>query len=51
MLSLGVIEESDSPWSSPAILVRKPGKVRLWIDSRKVNEVTVKNAYPMPFID
>lgn len=51
MLALGVIEESDSPWSSPIVLVQKPGKVRLCLDSRKVNEVTVKNAYPMPLID
>ncbi|KAH8406924.1 hypothetical protein KR215_010419, partial [Drosophila sulfurigaster] len=51
MLALGVIEESDSPWSAPVVLVQKPGKVRLCLDSRKVNEVTIKNAYPMPLID
>lgn len=51
MLSLGVIEESDGPWSSPVVLVRKPGKVRLCVDCRKLNEVTVKNAYPMPLIE
>ncbi|KAH8350098.1 hypothetical protein KR084_011774, partial [Drosophila pseudotakahashii] len=51
MLSFGVIEESNSAWSSPVVLVRKPGKVRLCLDSRKVNSVTVKDAYPMPFID
>lgn len=41
MLALGVIEESNSAWSSPVVLVRKPGKVRLCLDSRKVNAVTV----------
>ncbi|XP_037899719.1 uncharacterized protein K02A2.6-like [Glossina fuscipes] len=51
MLNLGVIEESLSPWSSPVVLVRKPGKNRLCLDSRKVNMVTVKDAYPLPFID
>ncbi|XP_065365428.1 uncharacterized protein LOC135958451 [Calliphora vicina] len=51
MLQLGVIEESQSPWSSPVALVRKPGKVRLCLDARKVNSVTVKDAYPLPLID
>ncbi|KAH8392774.1 hypothetical protein KR215_004884, partial [Drosophila sulfurigaster] len=51
MLALGVIEESESPWSSPVVIVRKPGKVCLCLDSRKVNDITVKNAYPMPLID
>lgn len=51
MLQLGVIEESDSAWSSPVVLVQKPGKVRLCLDSRKVNAVTAKDAYPLPQID
>lgn len=51
MLELGVIEESNSPWSSPIVLVKKPGKVRLCLDSRKVNEVTIKDAYPLPHIE
>lgn len=37
MLEMDVIEESDSAWSSPIVLVRKPGKIRLCLDSRKVN--------------
>lgn len=51
MLELGVIEESESPWSSPVILVRKPGKVRLCLDSRKVNALTKKFAYPLPHME
>ncbi|KAH8343601.1 hypothetical protein KR067_004070, partial [Drosophila pandora] len=51
MLKLGVIEESDSPWSSPVVLVQKPGKVRACLDSRKVYAVTEKDAYPLPQID
>jgi len=51
MLKLGVIEESDSPWSSPVVLVQKPGIVRLCLDSRKVNIATKKDAYPLPQID
>lgn len=51
MIQLGVIEESNSPWSSPVVLVRKPGKVRLCLDSRKLNSVTLKDAYPLPHIE
>lgn len=40
MLNMGVIEESTSPWSSPVVLHRKPGKNRLCLDSRKLNSVT-----------
>ena len=52
MLSLGVIEESSSAYSSPIVLVRKGnGKARLCLDSRTLNAVTVKNAFPMPNIE
>lgn len=51
LLSMGVIEESNSPWCSPAVLVRKPGKVRLCIDCRKLNSVTKKDSYPLPHIN
>lgn len=51
MLREEVIEPSRSPWSSPVVLVRKPtGKYRFCIDFRQVNELTVKDAYPIPFI-
>lgn len=51
MLALGVIEKCNSPWNSPVCLVRKPGKNRLCLDSRKVNALTVKDAYPLPHIE
>ncbi|XP_065361991.1 uncharacterized protein LOC135955566 [Calliphora vicina] len=52
MLQLGVIEVSEnSPWSSPGVLLVKPGKVRFCLDSRKLNDVTTKDAYPIPNID
>lgn len=51
MLSLGVIEPSNSAWSSPMRLVLKPNKVRLCLDGRRLNQVTRKDAYPLPSID
>lgn len=51
MLRLGVIEEAESPWNSPVVLVRKPGKNRLCLDSRKLNSVTKKLAYALPNIN
>lgn len=50
MLSLGVIEEADSAWSSPIVMVTKPGKVRICLDCRKINSFTEKDAYPLPQI-
>lgn len=51
MLALGVIEKSCSPWSSPMRLVLKPNKVRLCLDARRINNVTRKDAYPLPSIE
>ena len=51
LLAEDVIEESESPWASPAILVRQKGKDRFCIDYRKVNEVTTSDQYPIPRID
>lgn len=52
MLELGVIEESFSAWNSPVTCVTKSnGKTRLCLDARKVNAVTIKDAYPMPLIE
>jgi len=47
----GIIEPSTSAWSSPIVIVRKKdGKPRFCIDFRKVNEVTNRDAYPLPHI-
>ena len=51
MLKLGVIEKSNSPWSSPVCLARKKdGSFRFCIDFRQVNKYTKKDAYPLPYI-
>lgn len=52
MLERSVIERSNSPWSSPIVLVnKKDGKKRFCIDYRRVNQVTIKDAYPLPQIN
>ncbi|XP_019888240.1 uncharacterized protein LOC109611168 [Ooceraea biroi] len=52
MKEQGVIEESQSPWVSPAVMVKKKdGTIRFCVDYRKLNDVTVKDSYPLPRID
>lgn len=50
-LSDEVIETSDSPWASPAILVHQKGKDRFCIDYRKINTVLEADQYPIPRVD
>ena len=50
LLNADVIETSCSEWASPSVLVRKrDGSVRWCIDLRKLNDVTVKDCYPLPY--
>ena len=52
MEDAGLIEASTSPWSSPIHIVRKEGgNIRITQDYKKLNAVTVKDAYPLPNIE
>ncbi|GKE61810.1 putative reverse transcriptase domain-containing protein, partial [Tanacetum coccineum] len=48
----GIIRPSHSPWGAPMIFVKKKdGAMRMCIDCRELNKLTIKNRYPLPRID
>jgi hypothetical protein len=47
----GFIRPSSSPWGCPALFVKKDQTLRMCVDYRPLNEVTIKNKYPLPRID
>jgi hypothetical protein len=52
LLDKGYIHPSTSPWGCPALFVEKKDKeLRLCVDYRPLNTVTIKNRYPVPHID
>ena len=52
LLDKGFIHPSSSPWGAPVLFVKKKdGSMRMCIDYRELNKVTVKNKYPFPRID
>ena len=52
MLDKGHIRPSVSPWGAPVLVVKKKdGTLKLCIDYRKLNKVTINNMYPLPQID
>jgi hypothetical protein len=52
LLQKGYIRPSSSPWGAPVLFVKKKdGNMRLCVDYRALNEVNIKNKYPLPQID
>ncbi|KAH0678966.1 hypothetical protein KY284_020051 [Solanum tuberosum] len=52
LLDKGFIRPSVSPWGAPVLFMRKKhGSLRMCIDYRQLNKVTIKNKYPLPRID
>ena len=52
LLDKGFIRPSTSPWGCPALFVKKKDHgLRLCVDYRPLNAVTIKNKYPLPRID
>jgi hypothetical protein len=52
LLDKGYIHPSASPWGAPAIFMsKKDGTQRMCVDYHSLNEVTIKNKYPLPRID
>ncbi|WMV19547.1 hypothetical protein MTR67_012932 [Solanum verrucosum] len=51
-LDKGFIRPSASPWGAPALFVKKKnGSMRMCIDYRQLNRVTIRNKYPLPRIN
>ncbi|WMV50946.1 hypothetical protein MTR67_044331 [Solanum verrucosum] len=52
LLDKGFIRHSASPWGAPILFVKKKdGSMRMCIDYRQLNRVTIRNKYPLPRID
>jgi hypothetical protein len=52
LLEKGFIHPSSSPWRTPVLFVsKKDGSRRMCVDYRSFNEATIKNKYPLPWIE
>ena len=47
MVDKGCIRPSVSPGGTPILVVKKDGTLKLCIDNRKLNKLTIKNSYPL----
>ncbi|KAA3471431.1 Retrotransposon protein [Gossypium australe] len=52
LVDRGFVRSNHSPWGAPVLFVKKKGgSLKLCIDYRQLNKVTIKNKYPLPLID
>ncbi|KAJ9513440.1 hypothetical protein QJQ45_005991 [Haematococcus lacustris] len=52
LLAKGMIEPSSSPYAAPVLFVqKKSGELRMCIDYRQLNKITLRDQYPLPRID
>ena len=52
LLDKGFIKSKISPWGAPVWFIKKKdGSLRMCIDYRQLNKVTIKNKYSIPMID
>lgn len=50
LLKENIIQPSKSPWCSPVLAVEKrDGSTRLCLDSRRLNSITIRDSYPLPY--
>ena len=48
-MSNGFVRPSTSPWGAPVLFVKKKeGSLRLYVDYKELNKVTICNQYPLP---
>ena len=49
LVSKGFVRPSTSPWGAPVLFVKKNDEsLRLCIDYKELNKVTIRNQYPLP---
>jgi hypothetical protein len=52
LMDKGYVQESKSPYGAPVLFVKKKdGTMRMCVDYRALNKITIKNKYPLPRID